>query len=119
MQNMVSYYCNQKGLQITKGETKMTYKTKVTRSDIYNMYGKSNVIIIPFHLTEVVKDFVASSYWSGIYGWNCDIYIGRDHAYTYGYRPFGISYNKLMQNDTEKYIAMMELDGVEKHYNPF
>ena len=80
---------------------------ELTRSEVYRRYGEDNVIIIPsdFKCTA----FERVGYWTGIYGWNCDIYYGRQYAYTFGYRPFG---NKWEGDTRSLFITMIE-DGVE------
>ena len=78
-----------------------------TRTEVYRRYGKGNVIIIPSNL--ILTAFERAGFWTGTYGWDCDIYYGRQYAYTFGYRPFGTKWEGDMQS---LFNTMLE-DGVE------
>lgn len=84
----------------------MKFKAQMKRKDIYNRYGKGNVIII--QSADIANAFIPDGYFAGVYGWNCDIYLGRNFAYTYGYRPFGVH----SEMDLQSLYNTMVDDGV-------
>lgn len=92
-------------------------KQEITRKELYQNWGKEQVIIVPACVCDISRFFKPSFYWAGVFGWNCDIYVGRDHAYTYGDRPCGTEIKdgtKDLKAKKAFYLSMMKCDGVEK-----
>lgn len=98
-------------------------KIKMTRKEIYQRYGKENVIMIPSWFCNIPAVFEPDGYWCGELGWYCDIYIGRQYVYTYGYQPFGVnsgigderSMINTMRDDNVKFASEKRYEKYRKH----
>lgn len=73
-------------------------KTKTSRKEVYEHFGKNNVVQFGYCSIERLENYLPQSsksfhYTRGVYGWNCDVYCiegdGLFFCITSGYRPFG------------------------------
>lgn len=86
-------------------------KTKTTRNEVMNYFGKKNVVRFGYCYIQHLADYLpliskSTHSTQGVHGWNCDVFCiegnGMFFAITTGYRPFG-KHDEKISEIGEKY----------------
>lgn len=89
-------------------------KTKTTRTEMYNFWGKERVIELGYCAIQSITPYLRETHYTcGVYGWNANIYELDNFAICTGYRPFG-TYDRRLSDYCERWNNIFKNTPYEK-----